>query len=333
MENSSLLIVVVNYRTPQLTIDCLHSLESELRSLPQARVVVTDNASGDRSVELISQAIATQNWSWATFMPLPENKGFAYGNNAAIAPALNSDQPPDYVLLLNPDTIVRPGGITELLSFLQQHPKVGIAGSRLENPDGSPQRSAFRFHTILSEINSGLRLGLVSRLLSPWIVAPPVPTTACQTDWVAGASMLIRREVFEQVGLMDESYFLYYEEVDFCLQANRAGWSCWYVPASRVVHLVGQSSGIDSAKTKKNRLPQYWFESRQRYFLKNHGWFYTATVDLVWALCHILWQLRRKIQNKPDTDPPQLLQDFIGNSLWFNICKFKLDRSTPLGDR
>lgn len=327
MNNLSVLIVIVNYRTPQLTIDCLHSLESELRSLPQARVVVTDNASGDRSVELIAQAIATQNWSWATFMPLPDNKGFAYGNNAAIRPALESEQPPDYILLLNPDTIVRPGGIIKLLDFLEGHSQVGIAGSRLENPDGSPQRSAFRFHTILSEINSGLRLGIVSRLLSPWVVAPPVPTAACEVDWVAGASMLIRREVFEQVGLMDEAYFLYYEEIDFCLQAKKAGWNCWYVPESRVVHLVGQSSGIDSAKTKKNRLPQYWFESRQRYFLKNHGWLYTAAVDLVWALCHSLWQIRRSLQNKPDTDPPQLLQDFIANSLWLNLGKIKRDRA------
>lgn len=318
-KNSSVLIVIVNYRTPELTIDCLHSLVEEVRSHSAIKVVVVDNASGDSSVESIQHAIDTQGWSWATLMPLEDNRGFAFGNNAAIRPALDSNQPPDYFLLLNPDTVVRPQGVSKLLNFLQQNPQVGIAGSRLENPDGSPQRSAFRFHTILSEINSGLRLGIVSKLLASWIVAPPVPTAACQVDWVAGASMLIRRQVFEQAGLMDESYFLYYEEVDFCLQANKAGWSCWYVPDSRVVHLVGQSSGIDSAKTKKNRLPKYWFESRQRYFLKNYGWLYTITVDFIWAICHSIWQLRRVIQNKPDTDPPKLLLDFINNSSWGKI--------------
>lgn len=325
LKNSSVLIVIVNYRTPELTIDCLHSLVPEVRSQPGMRVVITDNASGDRSVELIQQEIEGQSWSWATMMPLPENKGFAYGNNAAIRVALNSAQPPDYFLLLNPDTVVRPQGVTELVTFLQQNPLIGIAGSRLENPDGSPQRSAFRFHTIWSEINSGLRLGIVSRLLSSKVVAPPVPTTACQVDWVAGASMLIRRQVFQDVGLMDEAYFLYYEEIDFCLQAKKAGWNCWYVPQSRVVHLVGQSSGIDSAKLKKNRLPKYWFESRQRYFRKNHGWLYTIATDSIWAICHSLWQLRRIMQNKPDNDPPKLLRDFISNSSWFKIGKLEPD--------
>ncbi|MEL6495305.1 MAG: glycosyltransferase family 2 protein [Cyanobacteria bacterium J06623_7] len=324
-ENASVLIVIVNYRTPELTIACLESLTTEIESCPNLQVVVTDNNSGDRSVELISEAIAKKQWHWATLMPLNVNGGFAAGNNAAIRPALNSEEPPDYILLLNPDTVVRPGGAIELLKFMHHNPQVGIAGSRLENPDGSPQRSAFRFHSILSEINSGLRLGIISRLLSSWVVAPPVPKNACQVDWVAGASMLIRREVFDRVGLMDEAYFLYYEEVDFCLQANRAGYSCCYVPASRVVHLVGQSSGIDSAKTKKNRLPRYWFESRQRYFLKNHGWLYTVAVDLVWTICHSLWRLRRVLQNKPNTDPPKLLEDFVRHSSWFKLSRFKLN--------
>ena len=323
LKNSSVLVVIVNYRTPELTIACLQSLASEIKQIEHLQVVVTDNASGDRSVELIESAIVKQKWHWATLMPLTDNLGFAAGNNAAIRPALDSNLPPDYILLLNPDTLVHPGGVTELLKFLHDNPQVGIAGSRLENPDGSPQRSAFRFHSIWSEINSGLRLGIVSRLLSASVVAPPVPTAACRVDWVAGASMLIRREVFERVGLMDEAYFLYYEEVDFCLQAKRSGYDCWYVPQSRVVHLVGQSSGIDSAKTKKNRLPQYWFESRQRYFLKNHGWLYTIAVDLVWTVCHSLWQLRRVLQNKPNTDPPKLLEDFVRYSSWFKLSKLK----------
>ena len=219
-----MLVVIVNYKTPELTIDCLKSLVSEVQSLPGIRVVVTDNASSDRSAEQIQTAIDTNGWGeWASLMPLEKNGGFAFGNNEAIRPALESSNPPFYILLLNPDTIVLPGALKELWNFMEKNPEAGIAGSRLENRDGSPQRSAFRFPTILSELDSGLRLGLVSKLLSKWIVAPPVPEEICQTDWVAGASMIVRREVFERVGLMDESYFLYYEEVDFCLQANKAG--------------------------------------------------------------------------------------------------------------
>jgi len=312
-----LLVVILNYRTPAMTIDCLHSVVNDVQSLPGTRVVVTDNASGDGSVEQISAAIETEGWSdWASVMPLDHNGGYAFGNNAAIRPALESTNPPPYILLLNPDTIARPNAIKTLVNFMNDHPDVGIAGSRLEEPDGTPQCSAFRFHTALSELDSSLRLGLVSKALTKWVVWPPVSEQACPTDWVAGASMIIRQEVFEQVGLLDEDYFMYYEEMDFCLQAKKAGWSCWYVPESRVVHLVGQSSGVTDTKRPPKRRPQYWFDSRRRYFIKNYGWLYASCADILWASGFTLWRLRRVIQRKPDTDPPQLLGDFLRNSVF-----------------
>lgn len=312
-----LLVVIVNYRTAGLTIDCLRSLDSEVRSLPGTRVVITDNASGDGSGEKIQAAIASEGWGgWATFQPLERNGGFAYGNNAPIRPALASPNPPAYILLLNPDTIVRPNALKVLVEFMDEHPEAGIAGSRLEDPDGTPQHSAFRFHTVFSELDLGLRLGLISKLLSNWVIAPPISDEVCPTDWVAGASMIIRREVFEAAGLIDEGYFMYYEEMDFCLQAKRAGWSCWYVPQSHVVHLVGQSSGVTDTKRPPKRLPQYWFDSRRRYFLKNYGWLYTALADAVWTIGFTLWRLRRVVQGKPDQDPPNILGDFLRNSVF-----------------
>jgi N-acetylglucosaminyl-diphospho-decaprenol L-rhamnosyltransferase len=314
---TDLLVVIVNYRTPELTIDCLRSLESEVRSLPGTRVVVTDNASGDQSVEKIGTAIQTEGWGeWASLMPLERNGGFAFGNNAAIRPALKSANPPAYFWLLNPDTVVRPGALKALLDFLNAHPHAGIAGSRLEEPDGTPQCSAFRFHTVLGELEDSLRLGIITKLLSRWVVAPPISNETYQTDAVAGASMLIRREVFETVGLMDEAYFMYYEEMDFCLQAFKAGWSCWYVPQSRIVHLVGQSSGLNDAERPLKRLPQYWFDSRRRYFLKNHGWLYTALADAFRAFGFTVWRVRRRMQGKPDLDPPKFLNDFVVNSVF-----------------
>lgn len=322
-----LLVVILNYRTPQLTIDCLRSLVGEAKVLPQMRVVVTDNDSQDGSAQQIGAAIANDNMSsWASLMPLERNGGFAFGNNAPIRRAIASQTLPPYVLLLNPDTVVHPGAIPALLEFMEKHPQTGIAGSRLEDPDGTPQRSAFRFHTILSELEGGTRLGMVSQLLSPWIVAPPVSDTPCQTDWVAGASMMIRREVFEQAGLLDEGYFMYYEEMDFCLQARQAGWECWYVPQSRVVHLVGQSSGVTDTKRPAKRMPQYWFDSRRRYFLKNYGWLYLMLADACWTGGFALWRLRRGIQGKPDPDPPQFLQDFFRNSAF--LRRDGLERAT-----
>ena len=310
-------IVIVNYRTSQLVIDCLSSLQDEVAQLPAAQVVIVDNVSEDGSSDRILAAIAEQGWeSWVSLIESDRNGGYAYGNNVAIRSALALANPPDYVLLLNPDTVIRPQAIVTLVNFLETHPKVGMAGSRLEDLDGTPQRSAFRFPSIWSELERGMRLGLVSRYLEKWVVAPPTPETTCQTEWVAGASMLIRREVFESVGLMDEDYFLYFEEVDFCLQAQRKEWDCWYVPESKVVHFVGQSSGVTTPTAQPKRLPTYWFESRQRYFVKNHGKPYGLIADSFWLIGFLLWSLRCWLQQKPNIDPPFQLQDFWVNSIW-----------------
>jgi hypothetical protein len=311
-----LLIVIVNYRTAGLTVDCLQSLAGEVAAAG-AKVVVTDNLSGDDSVSRIGSAIAQNNWSsWASLMPLDRNGGFAFGNNAGVRPALESSDPPQYVLLLNPDTVIHPGALTALIDFMDANPKVGIAGSRLEHPDGTPQRSAFRFHSIRGELESGLRLGFVSRLLNGKIVAPPVSDTPGPTDWVAGASMIIRGDVFSKIGLMDEGYFMYFEEVDFCLRARRAGWPCWYVPMSRVIHLVGQSSGVTDIRKAQKRRPAYWFESRRRFFINNFGAFRAFLANVAWAGGFATFRARQWIQRKPDLDPQRLLRDFIG----YNFC-------------
>jgi N-acetylglucosaminyl-diphospho-decaprenol L-rhamnosyltransferase len=320
----SLLVVVLNYRTAALTIDCLQSLVSEVPTVPNTRVVVTDNASGDGSAEKIAAAIDQHNWHpWAEIMPLERNGGFAYGNNAAVRPALASPNPPAYVLLLNPDTVVLPGALKALVDFMETHPQVGIAGSRLEDPDGTPQHSAFRFPTCGSELDQNLRLGGVSKLLSRWIVAPPICESPHPTDWVAGASMIIRPTVFEAIGLIDEGYFMYFEEVDFCLRAQRAGFPCWYVPQSRVVHLVGQSSGVTDTKRPAKRLPAYWFDSRRRFFLKNYGWLYTAATDGVSIAGFALWRARRYVQNKPDSDPPKALFDSVRHSVFIRGPRYE----------
>ena len=315
---TTLLVVVLNYKTAALTIDCLHSLCEEIRAIPGSHVAVTDNASGDDSAEKIAFAISTNRWhDWVTLMPLERNGGFAFGNNAAIRPVLASNTSCPYVLLLNPDTVIRPGAIKSLLAFMNDRPDVGIAGSRLEDLDTTAQQSAFRFPNVLGELEFGLRLGLMSKLLERWAVVPQVADSPHQTDWVAGASMMIRREVFESIGLLDENYFMYFEEVDFCLRAHRAGWTCWYVPQSHVVHFVGQSSGVTDTKRPPKRMPTYWFDSRRRYFLKNHGWLYALLADAAWLAGFTLWRWRRAIQRKPDTDPPKIWSDFLLNSVFF----------------
>jgi len=303
-------IVIVNYRTPGLVIDLLRSLDAEARA-EGLRAVIVENGSPDDSASQLRQAIDSAQWDWAELIVCAKNLGFAGGNNVALRPILAQTPPPDYVLLLNPDTVVRPGAVRALIDFMEANPKVGIAGSGLENPDGSPQRSAFRFPSMASELENGLRLGIVSRLLRHALVAPPVEDRPHETGWVSGASMIVRRAVFDAIGPMDDAYFLYYEETDFCLRAKRAGWPCWYAPSSRVMHLAGQSTGVTDPRKPARRMPAYWFASRHRYFRKNHGWLYTKAADLAWAGGYALWRVRRVLQRKPDTDPPHLLGDFV----------------------
>ena len=320
------LVSIVNYRTGALVVDCLESLAPEVEREEELEVVVIDNQSGDNSVELIEQSIEREGWGrWASVRRADRNGGFSYGNNVAIAPALASDSPPDYVLLLNPDTRVREGAIHELVRFLESHPEVGIAGSRLEDPDGTQQHSLFRFFSLRGELEAGARLGILSRLFRAHIVAHPLSeeASAFPIDWVAGASMMIRRAVFEDIGLMDAEYFLYFEETDFCLAARRAGWSCWYVPESRVVHFVGQSTGVTSSCAATRRLPRYWFESRRRFFRKNHGLLYAILADAAAVIGCSLYQIKRSLLGRPNEDPLRFVRDL----LLFNLSP--TPRDTP----
>lgn len=304
-----LLVVIVNYRTADLTIDCLRSLRGELSAIPGSRVAVVDNDSRDGSAERIAAAIDAEGWSsWASLLPSRRNGGFAYGNNFAIRPALASDDPPEFVYLLNPDTVVRPGAVRELLSFAEQHPRAGILGGRLETQAGEARPSAFRFYSILSELDEAVSLGLLSRLLHRWRIAPRLAGGPQRVEWVCGASMLVRREVFETAGCFDEDYFLYYEEADFALQAHRKGWECWYVPASRVMHVLSAATQVLEGR---NRRPWYWFESRNHYFRKNHGRLYGLVANLVWTLGFATWRIRQIVQRKPDPHPPHMLWDFV----------------------
>src|SRR5579863_3745957 len=163
-------VIIVTYRTAQLTIEALRSVADE-RAIPgmRIRVVVVDNASED--LPIIAEAVAANDWSsWVTLIASPRNGGYGYGNNLGIAQAWR-DGPPDYVHLLNPDTQLRPGAIATLVRFLESRPDVGIAGGSFETRDGHDWPIAFRFPSLWSEIDAGLAFGPVTRLLQRWVVA------------------------------------------------------------------------------------------------------------------------------------------------------------------
>jgi hypothetical protein len=307
-------IVIVNYRTAGLVVDCLRSLAPEVTALPGARVVVVENGSGDDSSARLHAAIAAEGFGgWATLLEAGGNRGFSAGNNVGLRALLAAPSPPSAFLLLNPDTLVRPGALAALLGRLEAEPRAGIVGSRLEHPDGAVQESRFRFPSVWSELDRGLRLGLVSSLLSRWALVLPGSDVAARADWVSGASLLVRRAVLEEVGLMDEGFFLYFEEVELCRRARRAGWDVWYEPAGRVVHLVGKSTGVEFSDLARP-VPDYILESRRRYFVTGHGRPYAALADLAWLTGHLLWRLRMRLQRRAVRLPPGLLGQFLRHS-------------------
>ena len=309
-------IIIVNYRTADLTFECLRSLEPQLTGVANPQVVVVDNNSGDGSVEKLSAAIEQQGWSsWAKLMPLDKNGGFAFGNNASIRVALTAPQKTDYIMLLNPDTVALPGSIKALVDFMDERPEVGIAGSQLRNADDSVECSAHPFPSPLTELDGAARLGVLSRMLGINGVYSQPQDMAFQCDLVSGASMIIRRQVVEEIGLMDENYFLYFEEVDFCRRAWQAGWQCWHVPDSKIIHLEGASTGI---KAKAKRRAGYWYDSRRRYFVKFYGIAGLMMTDMLWAIGRTSFLVRRalRIGAKNETrDPQGFMVDLLGGDL------------------
>lgn len=304
-------VVIVNYRTGTLVVQCLESLEEDRAQCPDLRVIVVDNASNDGSADLIDQVIQSRDWNWVTLMRSPENRGFGAGSNLGIAWALDRPNPADLIWLLNPDTLVIPGAGATLARFMADHPAAGIAGSALLDADGKPWPFAFRFPSLLGEIERGSRLGFISRLLRDSATLRRMGDRCEKVDWVSGASFIIRHDLLEDGMRFDEGYFLYYEETDFCLHARRKGWDCWYVPDAVVLHIAGQSTGITGKQIKLRRLPAYWFHSRRRYFLKNHGRLYGVLADFSWIVAHVLARLKQTVQHVADPDPPHLFQDFI----------------------
>ncbi|EJL23399.1 glycosyltransferase family 2 protein [Novosphingobium sp. AP12] len=303
--------VIVNYRTGPLVVECLESLAAERDGGAKLRAIVVDNDSLDGSADLVQSAIDRNGWDWATLLRAPTNGGFGTGCNLGIAHALRQDGEARAIWLLNPDTRAMPGAVSALASFMEATPAAGIAGTALLLADGSPWPYAFRFPTVLGEFERALRWGLASRLLARHATLRAMDADCAPADWVSGASMAIRRELLEQGLRFDEGYFLYYEETDFCRAARQMGWESWYVPQSVILHIAGQSTGVTSADANSRRVPGYWFDSRRRYFRKNHGPTYALAADVAWVSGHLVHLFKQALRRAPRQDPPRLLGDFV----------------------
>jgi GT2 family glycosyltransferase len=286
-------VVILNYRTPELALDCLASLEGELGSVSAAAIVV-DNASGDGSADRLDRELRARGWRWARVVRSATNAGFSAGNNRGIA-SIDADA----YLLLNSDTLVRAGAIAALHAELARNPDVGLAGPRLEWPDGTPQVSSFRQATPFTELLRAARTGPLDRLLSRHVTAKPIPEHPEDTDWVSFAAVMIRREAIEGVGPLDEGFFMYFEDADYCRRARRAGWRVRFCPDARVVHLRGGSSRVKSLSAARRRLPAYYYASRARYYAKYYARSGLWLGNALWAAGRLISLAREIVEGRP----------------------------------
>ncbi len=282
-----LTIIIINYNTPQLVIDCLNSLLPELSCL-EAKVLVVDNASNDSSCELIQYWISEQSISEEIeLISSADNTGFSGGNNLGI-----NYVDSEYYLLVNSDTLVRKGAIHLLLKAAQKDKDVGLISPRLEWPDATPQESCFRFHTPISELISSAKTGFITKIFQRFKVPFDVSEQTAYYDWTSFACVLVKAQVFKDVGLMDDGYFMYYEDVAFAYKAQQSGWKVLNVPDAHVVHLRGGSSPVKSQAKQRKRLPRYFYESRTRYFYQVYGRVGLLMANLCWSLGYLVSLLR-----------------------------------------
>jgi GT2 family glycosyltransferase len=302
------LVVTLNYRTPDMTV---RAAEASIRAMQglEAELVIVDNDSGDGSYEKIQRAIGAADWAKDApirVIQAGHNGGFGAGNNVGMRARMSDGSRPDYFYVQNSDAFPDDTAIAALVNHLESHPEAAIAGSCLRGEDGGAQLTTFRFPTVWSEFEGAIRLGLITRLLRTKSV-PLFVNESQPVSWLAGASVLMRRTALDDVGAFDETFFLYFEETDLCLRAQNAGHQVHYVHESQVVHIGSVSTGMGSWP----RVPQYWLDSRWRYFAKNHGKAYAAIATLMHVAGGLLWRIRRVLQGKSRADPPYFLRDLI----------------------
>lgn len=263
-------IIIVNWNTAELTLQCLDSIyRTECRS--KFEIIVVDNGSTDNSINLISQKFPD-----VRIIANDRNLGFAKANNLGIAAGSGR-----YFLLLNSDTIVLTGSFDKLISVADAHPVIGVIGPKLLNMDGTLQRSWAGFPTFWSEL-----IGINFRYRRS---IPEFPFTF-EVDWIMGACMLVRSETVRDVGLLDENFFMYSEETDWCYRIKKKGWDVWYLSAAEICHLGGGSA--NRASLTQLLLLYY---GKIMFFRKHYGDFQATLLRYGLAVANALGLMRRVI--------------------------------------
>ncbi len=274
-------VVIVNYNAEKPLEKCLQSIFRFQKDLA-FEVILIDNHSEEGSLEMIKQ-----NFPQVRLVENKRNLGFSAACNQGIKSSCGR-----YLLLLNPDTEFTGGGITGMIRFMESHRRAGICGPRMVDPEGKVQFSCRSFPSYLTAISS--RQSILNRLFpdnplsKTYLLKDHNGSRQSQADWVSGSSLLTRREVFEKIGLLDESFFMYVEDVDFCYRAKKANLQVYFLPEVTVMHHIGQSTG---RRWVRMRVEHH--RSMYRFYRKHHrpGPLLEATVFLgIWIrLCFAIW--------------------------------------------
>ncbi len=254
-------IVIVTFNSCLTIGDCLSSLVN----MPNVEIIVLDNDSKDDTASFIREQFPS-----ITLIVLQENLGFGRACNIGVAASSGS-----CVFLLNPDAIAAPQAITTLCDFLERHPQVGIVGGRFLDPLGRPLQAVGGRPSLFGLVMDK-PLGLLAKHIRPRGISRTIlgklsvkfrlSKTSEKVAWVSGAALCCRRSTWDAIGGFDENFFLYYEDVDFCLRASQAGWEVWHTPDAVVSHQSGASfaGNVDFQK-------QVYFTNQQYFFKKHYG--------------------------------------------------------------
>lgn len=285
----TLSIVIVNYNTEALLKDCLQSVYAGANGTPLS-IWVVDNNSRDNSVAMVKSCFPK--------VQVVENRcnvGFSKANNLVISRSQS-----DYVLLLNPDTLIIGDAIERMVKFMDQHPQVGIAGCKVLNRDGTLQLACRRSiptpRVAFFRLTGLSRLFPKSKVMAEYNMTYTSPEETHEVGAVSGAFLMIRRKAIDEIGLLDERFFMYGEELDWCLRAKRAGWKVMYYPEAQIVHYKGESTKYNSRKAAiEFYRAMYLFH--KKHFAKdcspiNNGLIYVG------ILCKALLSWRRFLPSK-----------------------------------
>lgn len=250
-------IITVSWNVSELLHDCIRSVDAERHWL-DLEMIVVDSASSDGTPDRVER-----DFPWVHLIRCHENVGFPKGNNIGLAKAKGR-----YIILLNPDTVVKPHAFERLCDYLDAQPDVGVVGPQLLNPDGSVQSSRRRFPTVWTAVfeSTWLQSYAPQAILDSYYARDIEDEQTADVDWVMGAALMTRHTIVEQIGGLDEGYFMYSEELDYCRRIKDAGWRVVYNPQAKIMHHLGKSS--EQAVTHRHI---NFNRAKLRYFRKYHG--------------------------------------------------------------